>query len=124
MMARTSGVRVNPGLRGPNIGASPVSLVRVHLLLGTGGFGNVELAAGFAEAAGLFVHAGGEGVGFDQVVLGGVVADLLGDLHGTELRAAHAAEVGDLGALGGEGLVVERAGGLRVEGEVELVLPA
>src|SRR6266702_8587040 len=51
-------------------------------------------------------------------------ADLVGDLHRAEVRAAHGAEVGLLGGGGGQGLVVEGARGGRVEGEVELVLPA
>src|SRR5437899_13001335 len=54
----------------------------------------------------------------------GVLPHVLGDLHRAEVRAAHGAEVGELGALGGERLVVEAPGRLRVEREVELVLPA
>src|SRR5213593_2590463 len=54
----------------------------------------------------------------------GVLPHVLGDLHRAEVRAAHGAEVGELGALGGERLVVEAARRLRVEREVELVLPA
>ena len=40
------------------------------------------------------------------------------------MRAAHGAEVGGLGAFLREGFVVEFAGGLGVEAEVELVFPA
>src|SRR6266540_4511706 len=53
-----------------------------------------------------------------------VLPHVLGDLHRAEVRAAHGAEVRELGALGGERLVVEAARRLRVEREVELVLPA
>src|SRR3989454_6964639 len=59
-----------------------------------------------------------------DAVLGGVVADVLGDLHRAEVRPAHRAEVGDLRALGRQRLVVELARGLGIEREVELVLPA
>src|SRR5690606_5051419 len=54
----------------------------------------------------------------------GVLLQLLADLHRAELRAAHRAEVRGLGRLGREGLVVVLAGPVRVEREVELVLPA
>jgi len=40
------------------------------------------------------------------------------------VRAAHAAEVGGFGAFLREGFVVEFAGALGVEAEVELILPA
>src|SRR6266498_4423037 len=61
---------------------------------------------------------------FGNLERGRVVADVLRDLHRAEVGAAHRAEVGKLRAFGGEGLVVELAGGLRVKREVELVLPA
>ncbi len=59
-----------------------------------------------------------------EPVRGGVLAHVLRDLHRAEVRAAHRAEVGELGPLGRQGLVVELAGGLGIEREVELVLPA
>ena len=49
---------------------------------------------------------------------------LLADLHRAEFRAAHAAEMRRLGALGGERLVVVLLGGVGVEAQVELVAPA
>src|SRR5205807_737660 len=55
---------------------------------------------------------------------GGIVADLLADLHRAEFRPAHRAEMGELGALGRQGLVVELLRRLGVEREVELVAPA
>src|SRR5215831_18652793 len=55
---------------------------------------------------------------------GGVVAHVLGDLHGAELRPAHGAEMRDLVRLLGQGLVVVLARGVGVEREVELVDPA
>src|SRR4051812_45637345 len=59
-----------------------------------------------------------------RLELGGVVAYVLRDLHRAELGAAHAAEVGDLGALCRERLVVVGQRRHRVEREVELVAPA
>src|SRR6185436_12309582 len=52
------------------------------------------------------------------------VADLLGDLHRAEVRTAHRAEVRRLRPLGRERGIVELLRGLRIESEVELVLPA
>jgi hypothetical protein len=57
-------------------------------------------------------------------LLGGVVAHVLGDLHRAEVRAAHRAEVRELVRVLGQRLVVELLGLLRIEAEVELVLPA
>ncbi len=51
------------------------------------------------------------------------VPNILADLHRAELGPAHRAEVGHLGALGGQGLVVEGARGHRIERQVELILP-
>jgi len=55
---------------------------------------------------------------------GGKISNFLGDLHRAEFWPAHRAEVGGLGAFGGEGLVVILLGGVGVEAEVELVAPA
>src|SRR5204862_2637387 len=59
-----------------------------------------------------------------HALLGGVLADLLRDLHRAELRPAHRAEVGDLRALRRQCLVMELARRVRIERKVELVLPA
>src|SRR5258705_10008209 len=60
---------------------------------------SVDLPAGLLELLGLLAQALGQR---DRLgghpVLGGVLADLLGDLHRAELRPAHRAEVGDLGS--------------------------
>src|SRR4051812_12015939 len=45
----------------------------------------------------------------------GVLADILGDPHRAELRAAHAAERRGLEGVLGEGLVVHPASGLGIE---------
>ena len=53
-----------------------------------------------------------------------VVAHFLGNLHGAEARSAHGTEVSRLGSVIGQGLVVVLASAARIQGEVELVLPA
>ena len=58
------------------------------------------------------------------VLLGRELADFLADLHRTEFRAAHAAEMRGLGAFGGQGLVVVLFRRVGVERQVELVAPA
>ena len=54
----------------------------------------------------------------------GELAHFLADLHRAEFRAAHAAEMRRLGALGRERLVVILFGRVGVERQVELVAPA
>src|SRR5262245_21170184 len=53
-----------------------------------------------------------------------VVAHVLRNLHRAEVRAAHRAEVRHLHRVLGKRLVVEVLGGVRIEAEVELVVPA
>ena len=53
----------------------------------------------------------------------GHLANLLGDLHRAELGAAHRAEVGDLRAIGRQRLVVILERRIRIERQVELILP-
>src|SRR5215212_2529621 len=59
-----------------------------------------------------------------QFFLRGVLAHVLRDLHGAEVRAAHRAEVRELCALLRQGFVVIFTRDFRVEREVELVFPA
>ena len=62
---------------------------------------------------------------FDALVLlAGEVPHLLRDLHRTEFRPAHRAEMRGLGAFRGERLVVVLLRGVGIEAEVELVAPA
>ena len=72
----------------------------------------VQIAALFDELFGLFRHA-----------VGHKLADVLRDLHRAELRSAHAAEMRGLGALLGQGFVVEGNGAFGIECQVELILP-
>src|ERR1700704_4656099 len=84
----------------------------------------VKLAALLGELAGLLLHALLQGLFLGDRLFGGVFADVFGDLHRAEVRAAHAAEMRGLRAFLREGFVVEFAGGLGIEAEVELILPA
>ena len=59
-----------------------------------------------------------EGFGFRESLRGGVVSDFFRDFHGAELWAAHGAEMDEFGAFLRQGLVVELAGGDRVEAQV------
>src|SRR5512135_1629621 len=84
----------------------------------------VDLRALLHELDGFRFHAFREGVAFVQALLCRVVAHVLRDLHRAEVGAAHRAEVGELGAVLRQGLVVELAGLVGIESEVELVFPA
>src|SRR5436190_1935227 len=95
--------------------ALPEGLVRVVAA-------GVDPLAALAELRGLGGEAGRDVVGRGRGLLH--LADLLGDLHRAELGAAHGAEVGTLGGRGRERLVVEVLGGVGIERQVELVLPA
>src|SRR5699024_2962012 len=106
-----------PKSGGPDLGAC---LVRRRYLLD---HGQVEAVAAFGELRGLVGHPPFDGLHGLQPVLLRVLAYVVGDLHGAELRPAHGAEVGGLGRFRGQGLVMEGLCGLRVQGQVELVLP-
>src|SRR6266850_5360896 len=73
--------RVGAGLIDP-----PASILYVNL-------------PGPPELRRLLAHPLAQGVGTGQVVAGGVVAHLLGQLHRAEFRPAHRAEVRHLGAV-------------------------
>ena len=84
----------------------------------------VDLRSGGAEFLALGLEAGLDRLAFVDAVVGGPVADLLGDLHTAELGPAHAAEVGGFEAGLGQRLVVVFLSQLGVERQVEMVLPA
>src|SRR3972149_6195989 len=84
----------------------------------------VNLGPAFFELLGLFLEALLQRPRLVQALLRRVLAHVLGDLHRADVGAAHRAKVGELGALSGEGLVVEGARGLRGQRGGELVLPA
>lgn len=90
---------------------------------------HIKLAPRFLKQ---LAHLGHALLGFfsREEVFGGLVllrrklAYFLADLHRAEFRAAHAAEMRGLGALGGERLVVILLRRVGVERQVELVAPA
>src|SRR5690606_27716223 len=49
----------------------------------------------------------------------GVVADLLGDLHRSDVGASHVAEVRDLVVFLGQGLVMEGPGVVRIQAQID-----
>src|SRR5439155_9719738 len=55
--------------------------------------------------------------------LGVVLLDLAVEVHRTELRSAHRAELRALEVVVREGLIVQRAGRLGIQGEGELAVP-
>src|ERR1044071_4613012 len=109
--------------RHPTLDTAPLNR-SVFALRPGGEFALVEFGAGGDELGGLLLQPFGERGLLVELVFRGVVPDLLRDLHGAEVRAAHRAEVRELGALLRERLVVVLARDLGVEGEVELILPA
>src|ERR1700722_2923139 len=90
---------------------APTTVARMTSFCGI----DVERPALVQELARLLRHAGHR-LGF--------LAKILRDLHRTELRPAHRAEMRDLVTVLRQGLVVEFARRVGVEGQVELVLPA
>jgi len=84
----------------------------------------VNLRAFFHELFRLLFHPLFQRLFLGDALFGSVFADVLGDLHRAEMRAAHGAEVRGLGAVLRQGFVVELARGHGVEGEVELIFPA
>src|SRR4029077_4367707 len=84
----------------------------------------VDLGALLHELDRLLLHALFQRALLGQTLLLGVFAHVLRDLHRAEMRTAHRAEVSELGALLRQRLVVELLRLVRVEAEVELVLPA
>src|SRR3989338_8035673 len=76
----------------------------------------VNLRPGLFKLFRFFLHAGLEGFLFFEGFFRGVFAHILRHFHAAEMRAAHGAEVRDLGGVLGERLVVERERRHGVEG--------
>ena len=85
---------------------------------------DVQAPPGFLELLGLGRHALRQRLALCHAFLRGKLAHFLRDLHRTELGAAHGAEMRDFGRILGQGLVVVFLRRLRVQAQVELVLPA
>src|ERR1017187_9219044 len=96
---------------------------RFHPRRTRSGFG-INLRALFHELHRLLFHALRQRRLLIHALRCSVVAHVLGDFHRAEVRSAHRAEVRDLGAVLGQNLVVELARLIRIEAEVELIVPA
>src|ERR1700733_3486183 len=75
----------------------------------------VDFLAGFGKLHALGFHAG-DSLGFDP--------QILGNFHRTEFRPAHGTEMRHLMRLFWQRLVMEGSSRIRIEGQVELVLPS
>src|SRR5207244_4316143 len=84
----------------------------------------IDLSATRHELFRLLLHPHTQRRLFIDLFLRGVLAHILRDLHGAEMRAAHRTEVGELGAFLGQGFVVVFARDFGIEGEIELIFPA
>src|ERR1041384_3304285 len=85
---------------------------------------SVDLAAGFDKFLRFFLHSEGQSRCLVDLLLSGVLTDVLRDLHRTEMRAAHRTEVRQLRAFLRQRFVVILARDLWIERKVELVFPA
>src|SRR5262249_29961184 len=97
-------------------------LTREYTLAGD--FSDIDLCPLLFELFGLLAHASLKRLGVLEALLRRVLAHILSDLHGAEVRATHRAEMGQFGTRSRQGFVVEFLRRLRVKGEVELVSPA
>src|SRR5437879_11310335 len=61
---------------------------------------------------------------FCYALLCRILAHVLSNFHGTEVRAAHGTEVCGLGAFLRQGFVVELARGFGIERQVKLIFPS
>src|SRR5436853_6856319 len=84
----------------------------------------VNLRAGLLELFGLFAQARFQRHDFTHLLLRGVLADFLGDLHRAEMRAAHRAEVRQLRAFLRQRLIVKFARQFWIKRETKLIFPA
>ncbi|KGD50920.1 hypothetical protein DP43_4898 [Burkholderia pseudomallei] len=84
----------------------------------------IDLRAALHELDRLHFHPLLQRVVFRHALLSGELAHVLRDLHRAEVRAAHRAEMRDLRRILRQRFVVEFSRLVRVEPQVELVLPA
>src|ERR1700694_1894305 len=84
----------------------------------------IDFAAALHELDGLGFHALRQRFLLRNALRLGILPHVLRDLHRAEVRAAHRAEVRQLGTFLRQRLVVELARLVGIEPEVELVLPA
>ena len=84
----------------------------------------VNLRALIHKLLRLRLHPAFERVLLAHALFGGVFADVLGDFHRAEMRAAHGTKMGALGAFLRQGFIVKFARRHGIEAQVELVFPA
>ena len=84
----------------------------------------IDFSACSNEFLGLLFHANTERGLFVELFLCRILADVLSDLHGTEVWATHGTEVRQLRAFLRQSFVVVFARDFRVEREIELIVPA
>src|SRR5215510_14760275 len=84
----------------------------------------VDFRTGPLELICFFLHPDLNRLLLADLLAGGVVPHILCNFHGTEVRATHAAEVGNLGGIVGQRFVVEVFRCVGIEREIELILPA
>src|SRR5450830_2121031 len=84
----------------------------------------IQLGAILDEFNGFHFHAFFQRRIVRDADAGRVFAHFLGDLHRTEMGAAHGAEMRHLGGILGQGFIVEFACLVRVQADIELVIPA
>src|SRR6185369_4853502 len=84
---------------------------------------SIDLRARLLELFSLLLQAAFERDHFAQILLCRVLPHLLRDLHRAEVRAAHRAKMRELCPLLRQRLVVILLSKLRIERQIELVLP-
>src|SRR5712692_1428244 len=84
----------------------------------------VDFRPALLELFGLLLHAGLKRSLLVQLFLHGVITHVLRDLHRTKVRTTHGTEVRHLRTFRRQGLVVKILRRLRIERQVELILPA
>src|ERR1700722_12983791 len=89
----------------------------------TKSFFAVDFSAACAEFGCLGLHALAQRVGVADTMLLRVIAHILCDLHRAEVRTAHRTEMRELVRVFRQGFVVKFLRLLRIETEIELILP-
>src|SRR5437762_14130168 len=84
----------------------------------------VQVAATALELFSLLLQAALQRDHFVQVMLRCIVPHFLGDLHRTEVRAAHRAEVSELCSFLWQRLIVVLLGKFGIERKIKLVFPS
>ena len=84
----------------------------------------VNLRPFLDELDGFFFHTLVQGVFFRNTQLFSILAHVLGNFHGTEMRTTHRAEVRHFHALLGQGFIVEFTRSVWVQTQIELIIPA